>query len=439
MAGAKRLSPLTPVVRGLIFLLAGAAAARDDLARGDLGLAGTAVLGLLVLGACYGAASWWLTKFRITEEELRVDTGVLHRRSRRVRLGRIAEIDLVQPFVARLFGLAQVRLDVAGGADREVSLSFLSNAEAARVKSVLLARRERALAEHPDDAAGLAADEQAPSGREPGPGERELARVDPALQVMALAATPVASGLLVGAAALFWLGHSDHPAAAAVALPVVGSLALVLVRDLSENWGFRLSEDHLGLHVRRGMANVTAQTISTERLHGLVVTEPVAWRWFGWARLDVCNAGSIGVTASGPDASTVLSVGRAEEVWALAARLLGREGDLSSVALLPPPTRARWAEPGWWRGLAAGSDEDVVACRRGLLRRRTHVVFHRRIQSLRLVQGPLQRLLGLATLVVDSPPGPVRVVARHREAAEARALLEREVSLSERARLLLPG
>jgi len=43
-----------------------------------------------------------------------------------------------------------------------------------------------------------------------------------------------------------------------------------------------------------------------------------------------------------------------------------------------------------------------------------------RVQSVRLEQGPLQRLLGLADLQVDSPPGPVRVQGHQRDALDAR-------------------
>ncbi len=55
--------------------------------------------------------------------------------------------------------------------------------------------------------------------------------------------------------------------------------------------------------------------------------------------------------------------------------------------------------------------------REGLLARRIDVVPHARVQSLRLSQGPWQRMLGLADLHVDSPPGPVNVRMRHRYAA----------------------
>jgi putative membrane protein len=42
-----------------------------------------------------------------------------------------------------------------------------------------------------------------------------------------------------------------------------------------------------------------------------------------------------------------------------------------------------------------------------------------KIQSVRLVQGPLQRSLRLATARVNLPSGPVDAVAVHRDEAEA--------------------
>jgi putative membrane protein len=79
-------------------------------------------------------------------------------------------------------------------------------------------------------------------------------------------------------------------------------------------------------------------------------------------------------------------------------------------------------------------DDDLVVSRRGVLSRRTHVVPHARVQSLQVHQGPVQRRLGLADLRVDSPPGPVSVLARHRDAHEARALLDLENAATRIAR-----
>jgi putative membrane protein len=73
----------------------------------------------------------------------------------------------------------------------------------------------------------------------------------------------------------------------------------------------------------------------------------------------------------------------------------------------------------------------VFAARRGLLRRELDVMPHGKTQSVRLTQGPWQRRLRLATVHLDTTPGPVHVNAAHRDALEARAIVEAQ---AERAR-----
>jgi putative membrane protein len=229
---------------------------------------------------------------------------------------------------------------------------------------------------------------------------------------------------------------------AAGVIPVVLGFGLTQFRKLAAYYDFTLSTSSTaaaaGLQVRRGLFTLDAQTINLSRVQGVVVTEPFMWRPFGWARLDVSIAGQ----AAGPDsdgnpsASTVMPVAPRGEVLALARTLLREAGgpDLDEVPLNAPPRRARWVAPVGWRYLAVGVGEHLVVSRSGVLTRRTHVVPHARVQSLQLRQGPWQRRLGLADLRVDSPPGPVLVRARHRDAAEARDLLDRENAFSRLAR-----
>jgi putative membrane protein len=131
-----------------------------------------------------------------------------------------------------------------------------------------------------------------------------------------------------------------------------------------------------------------------------------------------------------------MPVASRETVLALARMLLVESGgpDPEAVVLTPPPPRSRWVAPVRRRFLASGVGDDLVVSREGVLTRRTHIVPHARVQSLQLHQHPWQRLLGLADLQVDSPPGPVKVRARHRDAGEARALLDRENAVARRAR-----
>ena len=193
-----------------------------------------------------------------------------------------------------------------------------------------------------------------------------------------------------------------------------------------------MAETSAGLQVRRGLFELSTQTITLARVQGVVLSEPWMWRPFGWTRLDVSIAGYAGSDGDGgPSVSTVMPAARKPVVLALARRLLAGsvppdEADPEEVPLTSPPRRARWVAPVFYRYLAVGLGERLAVSREGLLTRRTHVVPHARVQSLRLRQGPWQRRFALADVVVDSPPGPVHVRARHRPVAEARAILEEE-------------
>jgi len=433
----RRVSPLTPLVRGFIFLVAALLATWRDVLREERGFAAVAFGGALLVGVVYGTASWLMTRYRIGERELRVDTGVVNRQSRRVRLDRIQGVDIVQPFVARLFRLAEVKVDTAGG-DREASLAYLPLAEAEQVRRTLLARRDAARAHRSgvgadgsplDSAGGSAADPAAP--------DRVLHRVPLGRLVaasllsgetVALAVGTVIVGVSVLASGQLW-------AVLAAAGPAVGGLALVVLNRVSGNYRFTVSDTVAGLQVRRGLFDLTSQTLALPRVQGVVITEPWLWRRMGWARLDVAVAGVGSEVASGSESSptTLHPVGpRAEILWLARTVLQGLDPD--AVPLHPAPRDARWLAPLQARWLAAGADRVLLVSRHGLLTRRLHVVPTSRVQSVGVTQGPLQRQLGLATARIDSPPGPVSVRALHRAAADARSFAAYAVEVAATAR-----
>jgi putative membrane protein len=424
----QRLSPLTPLVRSFIVLVAAGMTVIRDVTRGDLGPTATIFAALLVGGAVYGTASWMRTKFWIEADELRVDTGVLSRQSRRIRIDRLQGIDIVQPFVARLFGLAELRMDVAGGSSREGSLAYLPLEEARRLKDLLLTRR--------DQISGAAVEEEAGApAAAPAQPERLLARVDIGTLLLSILLSGEAITLVLisgGLGAAFvasgqWLGLSAM-------LPVLFGFGIALFRRFSVNYNFTVSDTPAGTQVRRGLFELSSQTIALSRVQGVVVSEPLLWRRLGWARLDVSIAGYGAVgDGEGPAPSTVLPVGDRRLVHELARHML-RGLDPSVAELRPVPRRARWLAPVGYRFLRVGTTQRLVVSREGWFTRRTHVAPQARIQSVRVTQGPLQRRLGLADVHTDSPPGPVQVHARHRDAAEARRLFGVEVTTTAWAR-----
>jgi putative membrane protein len=84
--------------------------------------------------------------------------------------------------------------------------------------------------------------------------------------------------------------------------------------------------------------------------------------------------------------------------------------------------------------LKHGFDSAVFVTDAGWITRRTAVVPHSKMQSVRVKQGPLQRRLGLANVHVDTPIGPVNAVALHRDASAARPLAEGQAERSREAR-----
>jgi putative membrane protein len=443
---ARRLSPLTPLVRSAIVLVAVVFTSWDDFLRGDLGWLAVFLLVVLIGGGAYGFASWLRTKYWIQDDELRVDTGVLYHQSRRIRIDRLQGVDIVQPFVARLFGLAELKMDVAGG-DREGSLAFLPLDEAHEFREVLLARRDQ-VRRTPAGRIGGGVDSPDRPGRpEPAedrlawaPPDHDIARLDLGMLLVSMLLAPETIVLVL---VVIGLGIAFFAVGAPVVAPTVPAiigLVLVQLRKLSAYYQFTVSQTRVGFQLRRGLFERSTQTIALARVQGVLVSEPVMWRPLGWAKLDVSIAGyGGGGDADGkPSATTVMPVGQRALILQLAQHLLRGEEEVAvdpdNVRLTPPPRQSRWLDPISRRFMAAGIGDDLVVSREGWFTRRTHAVRHGRVQSVRLSQGPLQRRLGLADVHVDSPPGPVHVRARHRDGAEARALFERERDRAREAR-----
>lgn len=130
----RRLHPVTPLRRAWapVAVLMGWAVHDPDGAQRQLTrlTTTTLLLGLAVLipaAALYGFLSWWFTHFAVTDSELRVRTGLLFRRTAHIRLERVQAIDVTQPLLARVAGVAKLKLDVIG-ADKKDELAFLGAA-----------------------------------------------------------------------------------------------------------------------------------------------------------------------------------------------------------------------------------------------------------------------------------------------------------------------
>ncbi|MFF0597012.1 PH domain-containing protein [Streptomyces antibioticus] len=368
---------------------------------------------LLPAAAAYGFLTWWFTHFAVTDSELRIRTGLLFRRTAHIRLERIQAIDVTQPLLARVAGVAKLRLDVVGAAKKD-ELAFLGEEEARALRAELLAR-----------AAGFAPETAHEVGEAP---SRELVRVPARELAIALALTGATWGTLAAALVvppLLWLATHSVVTVLASGLPLLGAAGASSVGRFVAEYDWRVADSPDGLRIDHGLLDRAHETVPPGRVQTVRIVRPLLWRRRGWVRVELDVAGSSN--------SVLLPVAPRAAADAVVARVLPGVTVPPDEALSRPPRRAGRCVPVWWRGHGIAVTDAVFAARHGLLRRHLALVPHAKVQSVRLSQGPWQRLWRLADVHVDTGADKT-VTARLRDAQEAAELLRGQAERSRTGR-----
>lgn len=410
--------------------------------RGSLiGLAAVAAIALV--GALLGALSWRFTRYRVTADALELDHGVISRRHRRAPLDRLQAVDIVQPLIGRILGLARLTLEVAGAGDSKIELAYLSESQARTLRNHLLAT-----------AAGLRSDSSTPPQVGEAPERYALevpfSRLVGSIVLSSSVLLPIAIvvGLVVGGVV------SGNPGPIAVTLPFLFGTASIVWKRLTGGFGFRVATAADGVRLRHGMLEQRTQTVPPGRVQAVRLCQPVLWRIPGWWQLEVNVAGygRSGSSDGSISTSTLLPVGTRDEALGVLAFVLpdlgvddpeqpgdvldaGLTGTRDTGGFTGAPRRARWADPIGWRRRGFRVTGTALLLRRGVLLRELDVVPHARTQSCAVWQGPLQRRLGLASFELHSTPGPVKPTVEHLAGDVAAALLDAQVARSRGARV----
>ena len=100
-----------------------------------------AALVLFVLQLGYAVVRYLTLEYTLTDEELRIREGLLHRQERRIPLDRIQDLGFESTILRRALGLAVVMVETASGRGVEARLDALSRSDAEHLREVLLAAR----------------------------------------------------------------------------------------------------------------------------------------------------------------------------------------------------------------------------------------------------------------------------------------------------------
>jgi putative membrane protein len=418
----QRLHPLSPLVRAGRGLAALVVILLIPTASGSRGTLDSLIhLGLLVVVVVLAVITWLVTRWRVEGGVLRVESGLIRRTSERFPLSQIQAIDIVRPGLARVFGLAELRIRLASGSGQAGRLAYLTSDEANTLRARLLAL-SRGMAE----------------STPPAP-ERTLLAVPPGRLFASILISGTGLALELAIAVLLVLAVvAPVLAAAAFSAGTAGllGLAITLFRRFNGDYRLAVAEAPDGLHLRSGLIETSAETIPRGRIQAVRMIEPLAWRLFGWCRLEVDVASQ---KAKGRQdrnqsnaARVLLPVGSHAQAAELIARVLPGLPD----ERLRPPVRARWKSPLRYRYLSGATNERYALTTSGRLQRVTDWVPLAKVQSIRLLEGPIQRPLQLSSIHLDTAGRKLHAVLRDRDRAEARQLLAELPGRCRRARQL---
>lgn len=449
-----RVHPVSPLVRGwvavaaVIFVfgrnsLESLFTGRLSGGSGSQGGGAPTVVIAAVVGAAvviFGVSfflSWRFTRYQVTNDHVHINSGVVFRQQRRARIDRVQAIDVVQPLVARAFGLAELKFEVADGGKSAMKLSFLKLAEAKRLRAAILAR-----------AAGVAVDPEAPEDVQEAPETHVLALKPGRIIGAAFFSSTTIFALVVVAAAVVAVVRSGEPGILVAVVPIFIGIAAAYWKIITSDFNFRVAVSPDGVRLHYGMLETRAQTIPPGRVQAVGISQSPVWRPFGWYRVHVNVAGYGADLGDNGSRTVLLPAGTLDEVMAVLGLVFpdpgvdnpfevfaaGLRGPGDTEGFVHSPRPARWIDPITWRHNAFRATDTALLCRHGRIFRQLQVVPHERTQSLGLSQGPLMAALGLVNFELHSTAGPIRPLVRHMSVANGLALFNEQAVRAATAR-----
>ncbi|ATG52350.1 hypothetical protein CFK38_13090 [Brachybacterium vulturis] len=454
-AARRRTHPITPLVTGwkivvgVIAVLTAQNIARlaEDFTvmRALIGMGVLVVV--VVIAIVLSALSWWFTTYAVDEAGVSLHRGMISRSQEYAPRARIESVSVERPLLARLLGLAKVRVEVAGGGDSYLDIEYIRSGDAEQLRrGILDVAALDAPAREPDRDPAAGSEAASPAGDRRAPSQAPAA-ADPRAGAEGPAGHPregflhddVTDGELIAQIPTRRLVHSllrDPGFLLSILVGVVGVLAaigLTIWQDgvsfailvallptaiaipkyvfgrIESGWGFVSRITERGLRMRRGLANTRTDNIAAGRIQRFALRRPLLWRGPDWTGVSVTVAGIEDSEENG--AAHVLPVGTREELRATLGHLaapLGTPDDPGTIEhLLSAPAREidglRTPVRGFWiarRTRVAVLLPGALIQRSGILTRHLEIIPRERLQGLTVQDGPFARKLGVLDLQV---------------------------------------
>ena len=297
---------------------------------GTPGMAAGVALAGIAAGTAVSAITWRAKSYWLDDIALHYRSGVFTPDQKVVPRARVQGVDTVTGPVQRMFGVVELRVQVAGAASAdEIVLSAVTHEEAARLRRAL----GQAEPAEPDACVRL--------------GIRGLL-----LTALTSPQISVALSAVAGVYALFdnaidlerdgegLLAWIDSPGTALIAIAVLLGAAYVLsfLAAIVVFAGFEVERDAKVLRIRRGLLERRAQSIPLERVDGVVIVEGLVRGPLGLAALRLETAAHGSERAAG---RTLLPLVRRRDAESVIARLVPELAVQPGELERPPPRALR--------------------------------------------------------------------------------------------------
>ncbi|MGW0517186.1 PH domain-containing protein [Crossiella sp. NPDC003009] len=328
----------------------------------EMGIGIAAAVALIV----FGVLRWYTTRYRVTATHVELHAGLVFRKERSVARDRLRTVDATADIFHRIFGLSVVKIGTGRqdqGTEDELSLDAIDNAEAERLRALLLRRLPARVASTealpPVRADGTVADAVV-TDPETGQPERVLSQLDPKwlryapftlFGLIAVGALGAAGAWLARTldidvrhlpaleALLNWVRHTPIALVVAAALGVLLVLAVLgsLVVYVLSYWNYKLTRREDGtLHVAYGLLTLRSVTIEENRVKGVELHEQLLLRQVGAATVKAVATG----LGTGEDSGMLLPPAPVTEAHRVTAEVLEVEPAPTQTPLRKHPRAA---------------------------------------------------------------------------------------------------
>ncbi|MDK7905510.1 PH domain-containing protein [Winkia sp. UMB0889B] len=406
-----------------------------------------AVVALILALLCFTYLQWRNTFYAVTDEAVHFRHGVIFKAHRRAPLDRVQSVDISRSLLSRVLGLAEIRVESAGGPGSSVKIQYLSVGKAEDVRREILHREEIQNEEvlEGEENAGSATEDSgiAHSGvigaEYKGPNFQpwELYKLDLPIflggmvrSVGIIIAVVTILGFVVGAIVLVSILGASEFAIALGGIQFIISIVVAIAGIGSAVWGrvnseygFTAAVTSAGIRITRGLTKQISQTIPPGRIHAVRLQQPLLWRSKDWWRVSAVQAG-VGQTAQaakeassegGRGKVTMLPTGTRDQalraLW-LVVRDLGIDdpdafleealtGSGEGQYFTPVGRKVRLLDPLTYNRKSVFITDTVVAVRDGRITRTLDIIPHEHAQSVTAKQGPLERWLNVGNMRLD--------------------------------------